>query len=216
MKLNMKTLKRDMLIGAAGTGLALMIAGCTETTPPPSPQQHTMVSTQKGVAGGTVVNTTKIYAKVVRVDSSDRNVTLMDAEGNTFDVKAGPAAVNLDQVKPGDLVKVTLTQQLVVSVNPKGTVTPEAGAGLVALAPKGAPAGGIVAGTRTVTATLIAMDIPGRVATLKFSNGNIRNFPVRPDVDMAKYKVGQQVVVRLTEMVAIDLEKPQMKEKSGE
>jgi Cu/Ag efflux protein CusF len=79
---------------------------------------------------------------------------------------------------------------------------------MVALAPKGASPAGLVAETTQSTATVTAIDPAKRTATLRFEDGTTKTFPVRSDVDLSKRKVGEKVVFRATEMLAIKVEKP--------
>jgi hypothetical protein len=52
------------------------------------------------------------------------------------------------------------------------------------------------------------MDLEHRKATLRFPNGQSETFEVRKDVDMTKAKLGDEVVFRATEALAISIEKP--------
>ncbi len=52
----------------------------------------------EGVPGGVVVETREVVAKVVEIDKAKRTAKLQDETGRTFEAKAGPAAVNFDQV----------------------------------------------------------------------------------------------------------------------
>ena len=79
---------------------------------------------------------------------------------------------------------------------------------MVALAPKGAKPGGIMAETTQVTAKVTAIDTEHRQATLQFDDGTTQTVAVRPDVDLSKRKVGDKVVIRTTEALAITVEKP--------
>jgi hypothetical protein len=45
-------------------------------------------------------------------------------------------------------------------------------------------------------------------ATLLFPDGTTKTFKVRKDVDLTKQTVGTDVVMRVTEAVAISVEKP--------
>ncbi len=45
-------------------------------------------------------------------------------------------------------------------------------------------------------------------ATLQFPDGKAKNFVVRPDVDLTKVKLGEEVVIRATEALAVVVEKP--------
>ena len=163
----------------------------------------------EGVPGGVLVNTHEVNAKVVEIDHAKRTATLKDAEkGKTFTVKASPEAVNFDQVNVGDMVNFTLTEELVVYLDEEGASTSEVTSGVVATAPKGAQPGGFIAGTRQVTGTVTAIDLKKRSATLEFKDGRTETFQVRKDVDLTKRKVGDRVVFRLTEKIAISVEKP--------
>ena len=62
---------------------------------------------------------------------------------------------------------------------------PTAAPQLVALAPKGAKPGGIMAATTQVTAKVTAIDVEHHKATLQFEDGTTRTVAVRPDVDLA-------------------------------
>jgi hypothetical protein len=65
-----------------------------------------------------------------------------------------------------------------------------------------------MAGTRQVTATVVAIDRSNRTATLRFEDGSTETFPVRNDIDLNRHKTGERVVFRVTEMIAISVEKP--------
>jgi Cu/Ag efflux protein CusF len=162
----------------------------------------------EGVPGGSVVGTSELTATVAAIDKASRKLTLVDAAGIKTTVKAGPEAVNFDQIHVGDQLKITAAEQLVVYVAGADEETTGGGAQLVALAPKGAKPGAIMAETTQVTAKVTAIDAEHRKATLQFEDGATRTVAVRPDVDLAKRKVGDTVVIRITEALAIAVEKP--------
>jgi hypothetical protein len=149
-----------------------------------------------------------VSAKVTAIDQANRQATLQGSDGKKFTVKVGPAAVNFDQIKVGDMVKATVTEELVVYLEDERSSQRDSSATLVALAPKGAQPGGLVAETTQVTGTVTAIDARNRTATLRFEDGSTRIFPVRSDVDLSKRKVGERVVFRVTEMIALSVEKP--------
>jgi hypothetical protein len=160
----------------------------------------------EGTAGGVFVQTLEITAKVVAMDAASRKVTLVSDDGIKQVVKVGPDVINFDQIRVGDQLTVTATEELAVAMSAPGD-TSEAAA-LVALAPKGAKPGGVVAGAVQVTGTITAMDAGKRTATLKFVDGTTKTFPVRRGVDLGQRKVGDKVTFRVTEMMAISVEKP--------
>jgi len=79
---------------------------------------------------------------------------------------------------------------------------------LVALALKGAKPGGIMAATTQLSATVTAIDTEHHQATLQFEDGTARTVAVRDDVDLSKRKIGDKVVIRTTESLAIQVQKP--------
>ena len=185
-----------------------IFTACATTTPPPPAKVNTTTAMQEGVPGGVTVNTVEVTAKVTAVDSKKRKVTLLLPDGEKETVKVPPEAVNFDQIKTGDIVKVTLMEEVVVYLDEQGASVPDAYAAGVALAPKGAQPGGIVAETVKVTATVTAIDQTKRTATLRFEDGTIETFPVRDDIDLSKHSVGEKVVFVVTEAVALSVETP--------
>jgi len=157
----------------------------------------------EGVPGGIVVQTYELKATVTAIDPATRKVTLLSREGIKQTVRVGPDAINFDQIKVGDQLRLTLAEELVVYVAGEGESQNDATAQLVALAPKGAKPGGIMAEATQLTAKVTALDIEHHKATLQFEDGSTRTVAVRPDVDLAKRKVGDQVVIRKTDALAI-------------
>jgi hypothetical protein len=184
------------------------LTACTTATPPPAPVGTSSTVYKEGVPGGVFVDTVEVSARVKAIDTANRKVTLLGPDGEKFTVKAGPQAVNFDQIRMGDLVNATVTEELVVYLDEEGVSLPDGAAGVVALAPKGAQPGGLMAETTQVTATVTAIDQTNRTATLRFEDGSTRTFPVRDDIDLSRRSVGETVVFLLTEMVAISVEKP--------
>ncbi len=189
------------------TALCFLIA-CQTTPPPPPPTGESSATLAEGVPGGVFVNTLEVSVRVTAVDTANRKLTLLLPDGEKTTVAVGPEAVNFDQVQTGDLVTATLTEETIVYLDEEGTAGSDGAAGVVALAPKGAQPGGVVAGTAQVTATVAAIDPVNRTATLRFEDGSTETFPVRDDIDLNQRKVGEKVVFLVTEMVAISVEKP--------
>ena len=66
----------------------------------------------------------------------------------------------------------------------------------------------VIASTVEVTAKVKSIDLKRHKATLQFPDGKSKTFAVRPDVDLTKVKLGEEVVMRTTEAMAIVVEKP--------
>ncbi len=186
----------------------LSLTACTTGSPPPPGAESGSVAYTEGVPGGVVVNTVDMSAHVTAIDTANRKLTLLGPDGAKRTVKVGPEAINFDKIAVGDLVNVTLTEELVVYLDEDGLSGPDASTGMVALAPKGAKPGGVLANTTQVTATVSKIDMARRTATLKFDDGSSKRFAVRDDIDLSRRKVGEKVVFLVTDMIALSVDKP--------
>lgn len=199
---------RSLIKASLAASALAALAACTSDKAPPPPTASTTVAAEPGVAGGAIVDTVRVSATVAAKDTVNRRITLLGADGRRTTFKAGPDIVNFPQIKVGDQVNATLTRELVVFVRPQGSAPGAGEAAAVAVAPKGAKPGVLMAETAEVTATLVSMDMAVRTATLRFEDGATRTVNVRPDVDMTNYRPGDTVVIRVTEALAILVEKP--------
>jgi len=140
-------------------------------------------------------------------DESDEPNTIQhdDKKRTPPGLVGGPAGIHL---LLDDQVKATVVEQLVVFLRKDGTPPSDGQATTVALAPKGAKPGVLVADTVEVTAKVKSIDLKRHKATLQFSDGKSKTFAVRPDVDLTKAKLGEEVVMRTTEALAIVVERP--------
>jgi hypothetical protein len=188
--------------------LAFTSCSSTPTAPAPPDERGTMISTQPGVPGGVRVDTYKTTATVTDIDAGDRTVTLVSADGTKATYTAGPEVVNFNQIRVGDHVKATVTAELAVFLRKSGEPATDGGAAAIALAPVGAKPGGIMAKTAEITAKVTAIDLKHQTATLQLPDGRSKTFKVRNDVDLTRQSVGQEVVIRMTQAIAVSVEKP--------
>jgi len=205
----MKTKLLNLTTLALLPAALLTFTSCSSTSSTPAVETTSATSYQQGVPGGVVVETHKLIATVTGIDAANRHVTLRTADGNKTTVKCGPDVVNFDQIRVGDQLKVTVTEELVAYLADAGAPPNDGAATAVLLAPRGAKPGGVIANTVQVTATVAAIDLKHHKATLQFPDGSTRTVAVRPDVDLTRRKVGEAVVIRTTETLAILVEKPQ-------
>ena len=185
----------------------LVLTSCSTTSTPKGKTTMT-AAFQEGVPGGVMVGTYQETATVTAIDAANRKVTLVGRDGSTTIFKAGPEVRNFDQIRVGDQVKATVVEQLVVFLRKDGTPPSDGQASAIAVAPKGAKPGVLMADTVEVTATVKSIDLKHHKATLQFPDGKSKTFAVRPDVDLTKVKLGEEVVMRATEAMAIVVEKP--------
>ena len=197
--------RKNVLALLTVSAACFFLGSCASVSAPPPPEASTTSTYQEGVPGGVMVNTVEMSARVVDIDHFNREATLLGSDGEKVAVKVGPEAVNFDKIQKGDLVKVTIAEQVVVYLNEENKTYIGGSAAVVAL---GAQAGGLAAETREIIGTVTAIDHEKRTATLRFQDGSTKTFPVRNDIDLSKHKVGEQIVFHITEMVAIRIEKP--------
>jgi len=201
MKIKIQTLAIAALMPVA----VLALSSCSTE---PKGEMASTVDYQPGVPGGVTAVTYKKTATVTAIDKATRKVTLVSKDGIQTTVKAGPEVANFDQIEVGDQVKATVTSQLVVFVRKPGEPAGEGAAAAITLAPLGAKPGALTVDTEEITAKVKSLDVKHQKATLLFPDGTTKTFKVRNDVDLTKQTVGADVIMRVTEEVAISVEKP--------
>jgi hypothetical protein len=189
--------------------LALCVFTSCSTTPKTAEVHQTQVAvTQPGVPGGMTIDTYQSSATVTAIDAATRSVTVVSPNGATATFECGTNVINFDQIHVGDRLRATLTKQFVVFLRPADEPATDGRAGAIVLPAKGEKPGFAMTDTMEVTATVKAVDLERHEATLLFPDGNTKTVQVRPDVDLTKAKLGQQVVIRSTRTIALLVEKP--------
>ena len=184
------------------------LTSCSSTSDSPPPVGSAVETYRKGVPGGVLVQTVKVTATVTAIDQAHRKLTLQGTDGKGFTAKVGREVVNFNQVRLGDQVTATLTQKIVASLDHQEASSAEGSAALVAHPPKGGQPGGLVGETTQMTAKVVAIDLEKSAITVQFEDGSTQTF-ARPDVDLTRHKLGEKFVYRVTDTVAIWLEKPE-------
>ncbi len=158
--------------------------------------------------GGVVVDVTEVSGEVIAVDSQKKTVTLKGPEGNVVTLNAKNAR-NLDQVQVGDRVNAKFIESLAIFVRKADSPPSAEEEEAVALAPKGEMPAGLVAQTVQITADVEAIDYQKRTVTLKGPEGDVKTIKVGDAVKrLEDVKVGDQVVLRITEALALDVTRP--------
>jgi hypothetical protein len=200
----MKPILAGLMLAAA----SLALTSCSSTTYEAMDEKTPGATYAKGVPGGTVVETYKLTATVTEIDAPTRKVTLATKDGKKTTVKCGPEVINFDQIHIGDVVRATVTSELTVWMAGAGAPSTETEAGLVALAPQGDKPGVLMAETQKYNATITAINLKRRQATLRFPDGSTRTFNVRKDIDLTQRAVGEEVTFRVAVAMAVSVEKP--------
>ncbi len=198
MKTNTPTIAASALLLAA----LLSSTGCKSTSEEEG-KGATEVTTSPGRASETTTYTTT--ATVTGIDAVNRRVTLTTPDGMRKTYTLGPEVRNFDQIRIGDQVKTTLTEEVAVFLKRGGTPSSSEGT-VITRAPKGSEPGGVIATTRQITGKISAIE--GRHVTLQFADGATRKIKVGKDVDLTGVSPGDTVTARVTDAMAIAVEKP--------
>jgi len=197
-----------VFVGSFGLlAVGLGLTGC-KSKPESQAQGSSVGIYEEGVPGGVAVDTYQTNATVIGIDPVERKVMMVGPSGEKSTFKAGPEIANFDQIRVGDKIKVTLTQQMAVSMATEGSRQNEGATSTVSVAPNGAKPDIMNTDTVQVTAKVIDIDSRNHKATLQFPDGSAKTISVRPDVDLKQRKVGEEVVIRMTETRAVSVEKP--------
>ena len=145
-------------------------------------------------------------AKVEAVDLKARKVTLSSLQGDLFIIHVGKEAVNLPQVKKGDMVDISYGRELKVWMAEPGDVVNEQSTVVVRAKPGSKPQGMEVTETN-VTAKILALDKTNELAKLALANGKVVTVKVQNPENLNKVKVGDTLGISYLEVVDIAVRK---------
>jgi len=195
-------------------GLAVVIgASVAWAQTPAAPKAETPAAPKAeapaGKPGVVVADVTRITATVEAVDQAKRTVTLKGPQGRTVTLTVPPEAKNFDQVKVGDKLKAKYVDAVAIFVR-KSSDPPDASeTQAVAVAPRGQKPMAAAINTVEVSANVEKIDYQKRLITLKGPEGNVRTIKVDPRVKrLNDVKVGDDIVLRRTEAVALEVTPP--------
>jgi hypothetical protein len=183
-------------------GLFAVASLCMLSPLPKSRAQS--ASPDKGIDEVEVVTVTAVVDKI---DLENRKVTLTLDDGKKKTYKVDKAAVNLDQVQVGDHVKMSCTEELMVTVNKSGESPGAASIGAVSVAPKGSKPGGMMVETTAISGKILAIDSQKRKVTYEDPDGKKKTVKVKKDLNISGLAVGESVDAVLTESVVIKVTK---------
>lgn len=158
--------------------------------------------------GNIVTDVQTIEATVVAVDHMARTVTVRGPAGNEVTLEADESVQNLKEIKKGDVVTVEYMESFAVFVRDAKEAPSAQELTSVRVEPKGHKPGGTVVDTFEISADVVAIDHAKRTVTLKGPKGNEVTYDVDESVKrFDEVKVGDQVVVRYTEALALKVAK---------
>jgi len=194
-------------------GIVLWVQSPTTTAQPAGAQPAAASVKPDDAAGGAgedeaAIDTASVKATVEAIDSANRIVTLKGSGGKTKQIKVGKEAINFDQLKVGDTVRATVAEEVIVAVG-KGELPSGAPEGTVAARmPKGGKPGIIIAESDNISGKVQSVDADKHTITLVEAGGEPRTIKAAPKVKLSELKAGDEVNARVTQALAILVEKP--------
>ena len=155
------------------------------------------------------IEATQVTVKVVGVNMADRTIQLQMPNGKVRTFKVTKDVKSLATLKKGDTIKSTLLDSLAVYIQKAGGRPTATETQTVILAPKGGMPGVIVADTIRITGKIQLVDMQNRTVTITGPGGMSRTFKVGRNIkNLNSLRAGDDVVVRFTQALAIDVRKP--------
>lgn len=208
-------IERDNTLNGAVLLLALAAAlaftACSSKSGPaksyPTVNPNVYVA-QQPFAGQMVVDTLSRTDTVVSIDAAQRRIELKHADGSITSYKCGPEIRNFAQIKVGDQVKATVVDEVAVYLKPASASQSLTATGATIGARLGARPGVVSLDTLDFTARIAAIDPWRHSVTLQTADGRTKPITVSEFINLADYSVGDEVSVRLTQALAVLVEKP--------
>jgi hypothetical protein len=172
-----------------------------ETNQPETQQPETQ-SSQPQTQRSQLVRTS---ATIERVDKTNRTVSLKGADGESFNVQAGPN-VDVNSLKVGDRVGITYYQEMAVSLESSPS-TP----GAQTMTQQRTQRNGVTSMQTTVTATVVSVNTSNNTVVLRGPHGLHTVHVQDPDLQgrLHTIKPGQTVKMTYTEALATSIERRQ-------
>ena len=174
----------------------------------PAHQPGAAYASQGNFEGQVVVDSITRTDTVVSIDAAHRTIDLKHEDGRITSYKCGPQVANFDQIKVGDQVKATVVDEMALFIKPASRMQSISLTNSVVGARLGAKPGVVSLDTLDFTAKVLAINPWQHQVTLQTADGRTRPVTVGEFVNLADFNVGDEVVVRLTQALAVLVEKP--------
>lgn len=151
--------------------------------------------------------TMSVSAVVEAIDHETRVVTVRKADGEEITFTASEEARNLDQVKVGDILLAKYVETLSIEVIANEGFEPEAaGAAAMARTKEGEMPGVAAMEQAVITAVVEEINLENNTFKLREPDGSVNEYVARVPENLKRAKVGDLVVITVTNTVAIVVE----------
>ena len=170
---------------------------------PICPTQAQSGATDEGIDAVEVVTAT---ATVEKIDLEKRKVTLQLEDGKKKTYKVDSRVQNLAQVKVGDHLEMSFTEEIAIVVGKSNETPGAASSEQVSVAPNGAKPGIVMVETSTMSAQILAVDARNHRVTLLEPDGKNKTIKVSKKVtNLDDLKVGDTVDMLMTDSTVIEI-----------
>jgi hypothetical protein len=211
MSINSHRYRRKLLSAIAGTLMTGLLAACSAAPPPAPPAPLNTYQTPgpngehlAGVGSETLIT---VHGKIISVDREKMMVTIEGPSGKPISIHVYNP-YNLAAAKPGEPFVARFYEIVTIRKKQPGEVIPAASLqqGIISASPGQTP--GAAFGTMLqFVATIDAIDSAKNTVELKGPDGAIETVNVANPENLAQVKVGDEIVITLTNVVAVALEK---------
>lgn len=157
----------------------------------------------QGVDVVEVINTT---ATAEKVDLDKRKVTLLLEDGKKKTFKVDKSVQNLDQVKVGDHLKLSYTEEIIILVGKSSETPGAASAAEVGVAPKGAKPGIVMVETSALSAKILSVDAAKHSVTIEDPDGKSKKIKLGKKAgNLDQLKAGETVDMVMTESLVVEI-----------
>ena len=156
-----------------------------------------------GMAG--IAQTVNVQAKITKIDTKTREVTLKGPQGNELTIEAGPEVKNFSKLKVGDTVDVQYVESLVLELKKGGGMPVERKDEHAMTAAKPGEKPGAAAGRRiTVVGDVVNVDTATKTVTVKGPKRTV-DLHVEDPEQLKLIAKGDQVQATYTEAAALSV-----------
>ena len=175
--------------------------------PAPAPAAAPAAAPSGPIAGAIVGDVVQWKGVVMAVNQKSRHVIVKGETGHLHQFLVPASVPDLDKLAKGDTVNLAYVESIAIYVHDASAPPGAATANAVTIAPKGMPAVTEIA-VKEEKFNVTAVDQAKRELTVMNAMGYSRTVEVDPSVkEFSKLKVGDQLIVRATEAVALSIAK---------
>ena len=151
--------------------------------------------------------TAMVSAVVEAIDHETRVVTVRKTDGESLTFTASEEARNLGQVSVGDVLVAEYRETISIEVMANEGYEPDAAAvDAMARTEEGEMPGFAAMDATVITATVEDINIEANTFKLKGPDGNVNEYVARNPDNLKRAKVGDLVIITVTEAIAIAVE----------